>query len=358
MERGKPVPVGNPTRASALVVLILSLLVLGGLVATDTLASAYTQRVVIILGINIILVISLNLSNGFTGIFSLGHIGFMAIGAYTAAILTLPVSLKHINLPDLPRWLAGVEMPFLPATLIGGLLAMLVALLVGLSLMRLSGPYVSVATMGFLVIVQVILINWDQVTRGARTFSGVLPYTTLWWAWGWAALTVYAVWRLARSSYGRQMMAVRDNEIAAQALGIDVMRARLLAFCISAFFTAVAGSLWAHFIMSFSPKSFYFVQTFSVITMLVVGGMGSVSGSIIGTAFVTLLSEILRNAERGVNLGFLHIPPIYGASQILMAVIFVLVIIFWPKGLLGEREINFGRLWPGRRSRGTANRSQ
>ncbi len=329
--------------------LVLIALVIGGLVATELVASAYIQRVVIGLGISIILVVSLNLSNGFTGVFSLGHIGFMAIGAYTAAILTLPISLKQVNLPDLPSWLARVELPFLPATLIGGVVALLIAFLVGLSLMRLSGPYVSVATMGFLVIVQVILINWDRMTRGARTFSGVPPYTTLWWVWGWVALTVYVVSRLARSAYGRQMIAARDNEIAAQALGINVTRARLLAFCISAFFTAVAGSLWAHFITSFSPKAFYFAQTFSVITMLVVGGMGSVSGSIIGTAIITLLSEALRNAERGMNLGLIHIPPVYGASQILMAVIFVLVIIFWPKGLLGDRELNLGRLFIKRR---------
>jgi branched-chain amino acid transport system permease protein len=332
-------------KSSVFTVLLLLLVIVGGLVVTDLAASAYVQRVVVGLGISIILVVSLNLSNGFTGVFSLGHVGFMAIGAYAAAILTLPVSLKQVNLPDLPAWLARVELPFLPATLTGGLLAMLIAFLVGLSLMRLSGPYVAVATMGFLVIVQVILINWDSMTRGARTFASVPPYTTLWWVWGWAALTVYVIWRLARSAYGRQMMAIRDNEVAAQALGINVMRARLLAFCVSAFFTGVAGSLWAHFIMSFSPKSFYFAQTFSIITMLVVGGMGSVSGSVIGAAFVTLLSEVLRNAERGVNFGFLQIPPMYGASQILMAVIFVLVIIFWPKGLLGEREINFGRLF-------------
>jgi len=141
------------------------------------------------------------------------------------------------------------------------------------------------------------------------------------------------------------MMAIRDNEIAAQSLGINVMRSRLLAFCVSAFFTAVAGSLWAHFITSFSPKAFYFTQTFSVITMLIVGGMGSVSGSIVGATLITLLSEVLRNAERGVNLGLVHIPPVYGGSQILMSVIFVLVIIFWPNGLLGGREISFNRLW-------------
>ena len=308
-------------------------------------ASNYVQRIILLLGINIILVVSLNLSNGFTGVFSLGHIGFMAIGAYASAILTLPVAMKRVNLPDLPAWLAGIELHFLVATLLAGTLALVIAFVVGLSLMRLTGPYVSVATMGFLVIVQVVLVNWDALTRGARTFAGVPPYSNLWWVWGWTVLTVYVIWRLVRSSFGRWMMAVRDNEIAAQSLGISVMKSRLFAFCISAFFTAVAGSLWAHFIMSFSPKSFYFVQTFSVITMLAVGGMGSVSGSIVGTVSITVLSEVLRNAERGIDLGFVALPPVYGASQILMAVLFVLVIVFKPKGLLGDKEIDFNRLW-------------
>jgi len=190
------------------------------------------------------------------------------------------------------------------------------------------------------VIVQVILVNWDQVTRGARTFAGVPPHSTVWNVWIWASLTIFVVWRIGRSAFGRDMRSARDNEIAALSLGVSVLRSRLLAFCMSAFLTGVAGSLWAHFISSFSPKSFSFTQAFSIITMLVIGGLGSVSGSVIGVVLITVLSELLRNAERGFELGALHIPPIYGASQILMAVLFVLVIVFRPAGLMGGREIN------------------
>jgi branched-chain amino acid transport system permease protein len=310
------------------------------LLVSHFLAGDYIQRIVIIIGINVILVVSLNLSNGFTGVFSLGHVGFMAIGAYAASLLTLPVSLKAVNLPDLPGWLGAVALPFLPATLIAGLLAALVAFLVGSSLMRLKGAYISVATLGFLVIVQVILVNWDQVTRGARTFAGVPPHSTVWNVWIWASLTIFVVWRIGRSAFGRDMRSARDNEIAALSLGVSVMRSRLLAFCMSAFLTGVAGSLWAHFISSFSPKSFSFTQAFSIITMLVIGGLGSVSGSVIGVLLITVLSELLRNAERGFELGALHVPPIYGASQILMAVLFVLVIVFRPAGLMGGREVD------------------
>ena len=308
-------------------------------------ASSYIQRIVIGLCISIILVVSLNLSSGFTGVFSLGHIGFMAIGAYTAAILTLPLSLKLSYLPDLPAWLENTQLSFLPATIIGGLIAMLVALFIGVSIMRLTGPYVSVATMGFMVIVNVVLTNWDSMTRGARTFSGVPAYTNIWWVAGWTVVTIYVIWRLVRSSFGREMIAIRDNYIAAQSLGINVLRMRLLAFCVSAFFTAVAGSLWAHFIQSFSPKAFLFVETFNIIIMLIVGGMGSISGSVIGAVGITIFSEALRNAERGINLGIVQIPPVYGASQILMAVIFILLIIFRPEGIMGKRELDFSRLF-------------
>jgi len=315
------------------------------LAATSFLTGDYIQRIVIGIGINVMLVVSLNLSNGFTGVFSLGHVGFMAIGAYAASVFTLPVTLKAVNLPTLPGWLSHLALPFLPATLIGGALAMLVAFLVGLSLMRLKGAYVSVATLGFMVIVQVILVNWDQVTRGARTFAGVPPHSTIWNVWIWAALTVYLVWRIGRSPFGRDMRAVRDNEIAARSLGISVIRSRLLAFCISAFLTGVAGALWAHFITSFSPKSFFFTQAFSIITMLVIGGLGSVSGSVIGVFLVTVLSELLRNAERGLDIGSVHIPPLYGASQVLMAILFILIIVFRPAGLMGGREIDLSRIF-------------
>ncbi len=325
--------------------LLLIAIFFGLLVFINFGASSYIQRIAIGFCISIILVVSLNLSSGFTGVFSLGHIGFMAIGAYTAAILTLPLSLKAAYLPDLPTWLANTQLSFLPATLMGGVIAMLVAFVIGFSIMRLTGPYVSVATLGFLVIVNVILINWDSMTRGARTFSGVPAYTNIWWVGGWTVVTIYVIWRVVRSSFGRQMIATRDNYIAAQSLGINVLRMRLLAFCVSAFFTAVAGSLWAHFIQSFSPKAFVFVETFNIITMLIVGGLGSISGSVIGAVGITILSEILRNAERGINLGLIQIPPVYGASQILMAVIFILLIIFRPEGIMGKRELDFGRIF-------------
>ena len=308
-------------------------------------ASAYEHRVIVVLGIDIILVLSLNLFSGFTGVFSLGHIGFMALGAYASAILDMPVASKAINLPDLPSWLAGVELGFLPATLVAGLFAALVALVIGLAVLRLSGHYVAVATLSFLVIVRVVLINAVPFTRGSRTFFGTPAYTTVWWVYAWVLITVYIAWRLLRSPYGRAMLAQREDRIAAQGIGIQVLRSRLWPFALSAFLTAVAGALWGHYIVAFSPNAFYFTETFTIITMLVVGGMGSISGSVIGTILIVVLTEVLRSLEGGFSLGVMEIPPLYGLSQILMAVAFISVLIFRREGLLGNREINFARLF-------------
>jgi branched-chain amino acid transport system permease protein len=319
----------------------------------DVSGQAFWQGLVINLAIFIILVVALNLTSGFTGVFSLGQIGFMALGAYVSAILTLPLREKGDYLPNLPGWLSGVHLDqtfgpvpigFLVATLIAGLLVAAVAWLVGRVLMRLSGHFVAVATLGFLVIVRVVLFNADSFTRGSRTFSNVAPYTNLWWAGAWALLAIYVVWRLKRSSFGREMFAQREDRVAAQAIGIRVMEPRLLAFVVGAFFSAVAGALYAHFITSFSPTVFYFDLTFRVITMLVIGGMGSVSGSVVGAIAITVLAEGLRRIEDTTLL--------YGMSQIILAVIFLFIITFRRDGLLGGREIALDRLFtPGWRER-------
>jgi branched-chain amino acid transport system permease protein len=312
----------------------------------DASGQAFWQGFAINLAIFIILTVSLNLTSGFTGVFSLGQIGFMALGAYASAILTLPLQEKSAYLPDLPSWLAGVHLDqrvadvpigFLAATIVAALLVSVVAWLVGRVLMRLSGHFVAVATLGFLVIVRVFLFNADSFTRGSRTFSNVTPYTNLWWAWAWALLVIYVVWRIKRSSYGRDMFFQRDDRLAAQAVGIRVMDPRLLAFVVGAFFSAVAGSLYAHFITSFSPTVFYFDLTFRVITMLVIGGMGSVSGSILGAIAIVGLTEALRRVEDATLL--------YGLSQIILAVIFIVVITVRREGFLGQREVPLDRLF-------------
>jgi len=327
-----------------------TLIVLGALliflISLSLSGSNFWQSIVINLGMYIILVVSLNLSNGFTGVFSLGHIGFMALGAYISAILSLPLSQKALYLPHLPAWLAATHLDmmigsfplgFLLATLIAGLVVTGVALVVGLVLMRLSGTFVSLATLGFLVIVRIVLINANDFTRGSRTFSNVTQYTDLWWVYAWLLVAIYMVWRIKFSPYGRSMFAQREDTVAAQSVGIVIMRPRLFAFAVSAFFTAVVGALWAHYLTSFSPNAFYFDLAFSIITMMVVGGMGSITGSIIGPILITIISESMRRVE--------DLTQLYGITQIVLAVLFILVIIFRPGGLFGDREINFAAIW-------------
>lgn len=319
----------------------LVLLLTGAYLALDRGGNAYLQRLAILFLINLMLVVSLNLFTGFTGVFSLGHIGFMALGAYASAILTLPVNQKAVNLPDLPAPLASIALPFLPALILGGLVAAIVALLIGIPVLRLSGHFVAVATLGFLVITRVVLINAEAFTRGTRTFTGVPPFTTMGWAAMWALLNVYIAWRLKHSPLGLRLIAARDDPWAAKSVGVSIGQMRLLAFGISAFFTGIAGGLWAHFLTAFSPNAFYFSKTFEIIVMMIVGGMGSVTGSILGTLLVMAATEALRNLEPGLAFGSLTIGPLYGLSQIGLAVLLMLLMTFRRQGLLGDHELRF-----------------
>jgi branched-chain amino acid transport system permease protein len=218
------------------------------------------------------------------------------------------------------------------------------AFLVGAPLMRLSGHFVSVATLGFLIIVNVVLVNSDSYTRGARTFTGVPLQTTLPWAMGWLLLGLVVLARIIYSPKGRAWRAVREDTIAAQAVGIDVLPTRLSAFVIGSFFAGVGGSLFGHYIGSFSPASFYFAYTFSLISMLVIGGMRSLTGAVVGVIVVSLLSEFLRNLERGFDIGIVSVPPLYGSSQIVLGVIFILIMVFRPSGVMGDLELSLGRI--------------
>jgi len=340
----------SPARAAAV---LLGLVALAAFLAlAEGSFNAYRLQLVTLVAINAVVAVSLTVTSGFTGVFSLGQIGFMAIGAYVGALLTIPPQWKgSMFLPGLPAWLAGLDLSGWPpqlalllASLAGGIVAALVAVVVGAPLMRLSGHYVAVATMGFLIIVYSVAVNWDAVTRGARGLSQIPNLTNAWVAYAWAALTVYVALRLRRSPYGRAMIASRENVIAARAVGVDVLRTRLLAFVVGAFFTGVAGSLLAHQIGTVAPSAFYFATTFNVIIMVVLGGMGSVTGAVVGAAILTLAPEYLRGVENGVDLGFVAFGPLFGLSQIILAVGFVLVMVFRPQGLFGDRELGLGLL--------------
>jgi branched-chain amino acid transport system permease protein len=335
-----------------------AILILGGFLwfAQDSF-NDYRLQLVILVAINIVVAVSLTMSNGFTGVFSLGQVGFMAIGAYVGALISLPLIWKDpILLPGLPSRLATFDTSGWPdwmalafACVLGGVIATVVAVVVGYPLMRLSGNYVAVATMGFLIIVYTILIQWDGVTLGSRGLNPIPTYTNVWSAYGWALVTIYVAWRIRRSSYGRSMIASRDNLIAAKAVGVRVHQARLLAFSVSAFLTGAGGCLLGHQIGTVTPGAYYFDTTFDIVIMVVLGGLGSISGAVVGAIIITLAPEYLRDLETNVSIGPIKYDEAFGLAQIIMAFVFILVMILRPRGLFGHREIDIAG-WLNRKS--------
>ena len=312
-----------------LIFLVLILLGIGFVALVRATVDEYILSIINFVGIYVILAVSLNITNGFSGLFSLGHPGFMAIGGYVTAILTFPVSRKSMFL-ELPQWLESLELPFFPALIIGGVCAALTALIVGLPVLRLRGHYLAVATMGFLIIIQVLITNWESVTRGPLGLNGLPALTNLWWVYSWVVVSVYVSWKLKFSSYGRSMLSMREDDLAAQCLGINLFRTRVAALVIGAFFAGVAGGLWAHLVTAITPTSFSLIMAFNIVVMVVVGGAGSIAGSFIAAIIFSVLTEIFRPLEENFE--------VYGVGEILMALILILILIYRPQGLFGSRE--------------------
>ena len=289
----------------------------------------YILSIVNFVGIYAILAVSLNITNGFTGLFSLGHPGFMAIGGYVTAILTFPVARKSMFL-ELHPWLANLQLPFFPSLIIGGACAGITALVVGLPVLRLRGHYLAVATMGFLIIVQVMIINWESVTRGPLGLNGLPALTNLWWVYPWVVVTLFVSWKIKFSSYGRRMLSVREDETAAQCLGVNLFKTRVAALVIGAFFAGVAGGLWAHLVTAITPTSFSLIMAFNIVVMVVVGGTGSITGSFLGAIIFSVLTEFFRPLEEAFD--------VYGIGEIMMALILILILVYRPQGLFGSRE--------------------
>ncbi len=276
--------------------------------------NSYYSGVAIDIGIAIILAVSLNLINGHTGQFSLGHAGFMAVGAYVAAMITLALE-KFYGAEMLP-WL------FLPTLLAGGLVAALSGLLVGVPSLRLRGDYLAIVTLGFGEIIRVIFQN-VEAAGGASGLSGIPKLTGLGWTFGLAALTVYVVGCLVKSTYGRGFIAVHDDEIAASSMGLNPTRYKVTAFVIGAFFAGIAGGLYSHHKTFISPQGFDFMKSFEVVVMVIMGGMGRTAGVIAAAVILTIVSEQLRSAAE--------------LRTILYALLIIALMIARPQGLF-----NFG----------------
>ena len=245
----------------------------------------YYLGIAIDVGINIILAVSLNLINGHTGQFSLGHAGFMAVGGYTAAAVTLALS------ETLPP--AAMPFAFLAALALAGLLAALAGLAVGIPTLRLRGDYLAIVTLGFGEIIRVLLQNMECV-GAASGLKGIPGLTNCFWAFALAAVTVYVITAIVNSTYGRGFIAVHDDEVAASAMGVNPVRYKVTAFVVGAFFAGIAGGLYAHHKQFLSPTGFDFMKSIDIVVMVILGGMGRTAGVIVAAALLTLLPEFLR----------------------------------------------------------------
>ena len=284
------------------------------LVVESGLINRYMAMMLIPVGYNIILATSLNLSAGFLGQLPLGHAGFMSIGAYTCALFTMAV--------DMP---AAVEFPL--GLLIGGVAAALCGVIIGLPALRLRGDYLAIITLGFGEIIRVIILNLD-FTGGAFGLKGIPKYTTIPVVFVCVVITIFAIHTLIKSRHGRAILSIREDEIAAEASGISTTYYKVLAFSFSAFFAGIAGGLYAHYLSILGPANFGFMKSVEILVMVVLGGLGSMMGSVVSATALTLLPELLR--------GFSEY------RMIVYSLLLVIVMIFKPSGLFGRYDFSLG----------------
>ena len=287
----------------------------------------YVQRIILIAGINIILAVSLNLINGTTGQFSIGHAGFMAIGAYGAAYCGVQLA-PVVSAVFGEGWLSGA-LTFNLALVIGGIAAGLSGLTVGLPSLRLKGDYLAIVTLGFGEIIRILFNNATFLGAATGYFgsspAGLPPYTNLFWVYLWVALIIVASWNITFSQTGRSLLAIREDEIAAEAMATPTTRLKILAFSLSAAGAGVAGGLFAHMQAGIRPEDFRFDKSIDMIVMIIIGGLGSVSGAAIGGVFVAVSLELMRD--------------LHEYRLVLYALLLVVIMLVRPEGLLGTREL-------------------
>lgn len=313
----------------------------------QTFLDDYKKIVLILAGINVILAVSLNLINGFTGQFSLGHAGFMALGAYTTALLTMPPEVKSMNFFSTPLWgpLQNITLPFILALFIGGLIAAAFGLLIGFPVFRLKGDYLAIATLGFAEVIRVVVVNAKSITNGALGLKGIPPITNLYWAWGMAIFAIIFIMRLINSSYGLALKSINMDEIASEAMGVNLFKHKMLAFGVSSFFAGIGGGLLSGLLGTVDPTQFTFLVTFNILLIVVLGGMGSITGSVLAGLFITIIMEWLRFVEAPISIGTLFIPGIPGMRMVIFSFLLILVIIYYQRGLMGTREFNWDAIF-------------
>jgi len=318
-------------------ILIVPIVVL--VVMAEVMQIRLFSRIATTLLINLILVLGLQIFTGNSGILSFAHIGFMGVGAYTTAVLTMPAQMKSMALPDLYLILKSVEIDPILGILAGGVTAAIVAAIISYPLMRLSDAAAVITSFAVLVIMHTVMVHWSAVTNGPRTLFGIVNATDLKTSAAVAIIAVAAALWFKESRIGILLRATRDDEVASGAIGADITTLRWKAFILSALYAGIGGGLWAHFITSFSPNAFYLRETFVILGMLVIGGAATVSGAVFGTFAVTAAFEGLRSLENSINAAQILSRPVVGLTEISLACAMIGILILKPRGIIETSEI-------------------
>ncbi len=323
---------------------VLALVIpLAGVVWTiDQFGSASVERVATEALIRLVFAIGLYIFAGNSGIVSFGHMTFCAIAAYATAWQTCCAMLKPITMSGLPAFIRDNTFPLLPAALTSIALAGVVAFTSGLILMRLSSLSASISTLALMFILNVIYSNWTTVTMGSSTIVGLPVYVTIWIALGCAVLVIVIAYLYQVSRWGLMLRAAREDEVAAQASGTSLYWSRLIAFTLSGFVAGLAGVLFAHFMGTVSIANFFLNHTFLIVAMLVIGGMQSLAGAVVGVTFISVVIELFRRAEVGFSVGSTQISIPAGSQELILAGIMLLILIFRKAGIMGGKELR----WP------------
>lgn len=348
--QASPVSQESPNKTRNLILTLASLIVLGVLLFLmdqGIIFNSYVVRIIRMCGIYIITALSLNLINGMTGQFSLGHAGFMAIGAYVTTILTLEPSVKEAiyYITPINPFIKSLHSPYIIALLMGGLIAGAAAFLIGFPVLRLRGDYLGIATLGFSEIIRILITNFTSITNGAIGIKNIPDTANVWWTTIAAGVIVYGVYRLMNTSYGHAFKAIRDDEIAAEAMGIALFRHKMMSFVLSAVLAGISGGLLASVIGSITPMFFRFTLTYEILLIVVLGGQGSISGSVVGAILLTVLKEWLRFLDDGFAIGPITLPAISGMRMLVFSILLMLIILFKREGLFGTKEFSWDGLF-------------
>ena len=326
-------------------ILSIMVMLLFGLVLSqaESFLGDYQIYIAKLIFINAILALSLNLIYGFTGLFSLGHAGFIAIGAYVSALCILSPEQKEMMwiLEPIIWPFSDLFTPFWVSALAGGLVATIFAFIIAVPVLRLGDDYLGIATLGFAEIIRVMIVNATSITNGSLGIKGIPGHASLLSCYIWMLFTLIVLSRLIFSNFGNVMRCIRDNEIAARVMGINVFRYKVLSFCVGAFFAGVGGALLGSHLSTIDPKMFNFLLTFNVLMFVVAGGLGSLSGSLLGATVITVLLEWLRAIEEPIDLGFVEIPGIPGMRMVVFSLVLLAIILYRREGIMGTRELTW-----------------